>query len=108
MGLQQSCSPILLFNRLMSKSALSNVFKMPILVRMAGRTSSITNSFVNGILAAVMPSDEEVALAHEILGMDALDVRCACCGDPVTEWDHFSAIVRAGRFDSGHQSGQRC
>ena len=81
----------------MTKSALSNAFRMPTPVKITGRTSSITNSFVNGIIPAIMPSDGEIALALEVLGMDASDVRCAYCGDPATEWDHLNAIVRNRR-----------
>ncbi|WP_317416724.1 HNH endonuclease [Thermophilibacter provencensis] len=50
-----------------------------------------------------MPSDEEIALALEALGMDALDVRCAYCGDPATEWDHLNAIV-LGKRPTGYIS----
>ena len=81
----------------MAKSALSNAFKMPTPVKITGRTSSIMNSFVNGIIPAIMPGDEEIALALEMLGMDASDVRCAYCGDPATEWDHLNVIVRGKR-----------
>ena len=81
----------------MAKSTLSNAFKMPTPVKITGRTSSITNSFVNGVIPAVMPSDKEIALALEVLGMDASDVCCAYCGDPATEWDHLNAIVRDKR-----------
>lgn len=81
----------------MSKSVLSNAFRMPTPVKITGRTSSITNSFVNGVIPAIMPSNEEIALALEVLGMDASDVRCAYCGDPATEWDHLNAIVRRKR-----------
>jgi hypothetical protein len=95
--LQHFCSPILLLEGLMSKSALSNAFRMPTPVKITGRTSSITNSFVNGVIPAITPSNEEIALALEVLGMDALDVRCAYCGDPATEWDHLNAIVRRKR-----------
>ena len=66
-------------------------------VEITGRTSSITNSFVNGVIPAIMPSDGEIALALGVLGMDASDVRCAYCGDPATEWDHLNAIVRDKR-----------
>lgn len=80
-----------------AKSAYSKAFRMPTPVRITGRTSSITNSFVNGVIPSVMPSDEEIARALEVLGMDASDVRCAYCGDPATEWDHLNAIVRDKR-----------
>ena len=81
----------------MTKGALSNAFSMPTPVKITGRTSSITNSFVNGIIPAIMPSDGEIALALEVLGMDTSDVRCAYCGDPATEWDHLNAVVRNKR-----------
>ena len=81
----------------MPKSVSSNAFRMPTPVKIAGRTSSITNSFVNGVIPAVMPSDKEIALALEVLGMGASDVRCAYCGDPATEWEHLNAIVRDKR-----------
>lgn len=82
---------------LLAKSTLAKAFRMPVPVKITGRTSSITNSFVNGVIPAIMPSDGEIALALGVLGMDASDVRCAYCGDPATEWDHLSAIVRDKR-----------
>ena len=81
----------------MAKSTLAKAFRMPVPVKITGRTSSITNSFVNGVIPAIMPSDGEIALALGVLGMDASDVRCAYCGDPATEWDHLNAIVRDKR-----------
>ena len=81
----------------MTKNMLSNAFRMPTPVKITDRTSSITNSFVSGIIPAIMPSDEEIALALDALGMDAADVRCAYCGNPATEWDHLNAIVRDKR-----------
>lgn len=82
---------------LLAKSTLAKAFRMPVPVKITGRTSSITNSFVNGVIPAIMPSDGEIALALGVLGMDASDVRCAYCGDPATEWDHLNAIVRDKR-----------
>lgn len=64
---------------------------MPKPVRITGRTSSITNSFVNGIIPVIWPSDDEIDEALRVLGMDA--VECAYCGDEATEWDHFRPLV---------------
>jgi hypothetical protein len=68
-------------------------FAMPKPVRITGRSSSITNSFVNGIIPVVWPSEAEVAEALTVLGMEA--AVCAYCGDGATEWDHFRPLVVA-------------
>lgn len=73
---------------------------MPRAVSIAGRTSTITNSFVNGIIPVVEPSDKEVEDALRVLGMIPDDVRCAYCGDPATEWDHLNPIV-SGKKPTG-------
>jgi len=67
-------------------------FKMPKPVKITGRKSSITNSFINGIIPVVPPTAEEVRQALSILGM-LNDVRCAYCGDGYTEWDHLRPLV---------------
>lgn len=73
-----------------------HLFAMPKPVRITGRSSSITNSFVNGVIPVVPPTDDEVREALEILGM--LDVVvCAYCGDPSTEWDHVRPLVEKQR-----------
>jgi hypothetical protein len=66
---------------------------MPRPVKITGRTSKITNSFVNGIIPVRVPSEEEIQRALEVLGMGSDNVRCAYCGDPSTEWDHLEPIV---------------
>lgn len=67
-------------------------FAMPKPVRITGRSSSITNSFVNGVIPVVPPTEQEVREALEILGMlDA--IACAYCGDTSTEWDHLRPLV---------------
>jgi hypothetical protein len=70
---------------------------MPRAVKITGRTSTITNSFVNGIVPCRQPSEEEVAEVLAILGLDPQDLRCAYCGDPSTEWDHLRPIVAKKR-----------
>ena len=77
-------------------------FRMPTPVTIVGRTSSITNSFVNGIIPVVQPTEDEVRQALTILEM-LDDVRCAYCGDPYTEWDHLRPLV-AGKQPTGYIS----
>lgn len=78
----------------MEPAAVSHLrlFAMPKPVRITGRSSSITNSFVNGVIPVVPPSDEEVREALEVLGMQNAIV-CAYCGDTSTEWDHLRPLV---------------
>ncbi|WP_313366207.1 HNH endonuclease [Microbacterium sp.] len=71
-------------------------FAMPKAVRITGRSSSITNSFVNGIVPVIRPSDAEIDEALEVLGMSA-EVVCAYCGDRATEWDHLRPLVQNQR-----------
>lgn len=73
--------------------SLKSVFKMPKPVKITGRSSSITNSFVNGIIPIIEPSEEEIKTALEILGMDEKSICCAYCGDTYTEWDHLRPLV---------------
>lgn len=63
-------------------------------MKVTGRTSSITNAFVNSIIPSIFPSDDEILEALNILGMTPESVECAYCGDPPTEWDHLRPIVR--------------
>lgn len=77
-------------------------FAMPKPVRITGRSSSITNSFVNGIIPVVPPTREQVDEALRILGMEAV-VTCAYCGDPPTEWDHLRPLV-IGKQPTGYIS----
>lgn len=69
-----------------------SLFAMPKPVRITGRSSSITNSFVNGLIPVVPPTEDEVREALQVLGMlDA--IACAYCGDTSTEWDHLRPLV---------------
>ncbi|WP_230101852.1 HNH endonuclease [Microbacterium sp. Bi121] len=69
---------------------------MPKAVRITGRSSSITNSFVNGIVPIIKPTDAEIDEALAVLEMtDA--VMCAYCGDTATEWDHLRPLVENQR-----------
>lgn len=76
--------------------AFRPLFAMPKPVRITGRSSSITNSFVNGVIPVVLPTEAEVREALETLGM--LDrVVCSYCGDTSTEWDHLRPLVEKQR-----------
>jgi hypothetical protein len=77
-------------------------FTMPKPVRITGRSSSITNSFVNGIIPVIWPTEREVEEALAILGMSS-DVVCAYCGDAWTEWDHLRPLV-VGQQPTGYIS----
>lgn len=72
-------------------------FRMPRPIKITNRTSSITNSFVNGIIPIIQPTEGEVLAVLAVLEMKSNDVRCAYCGDPSTEWDHFEPIVAEKR-----------
>lgn len=80
-----------------------NVFRMPTPVSVMGRSSSITNSFINGIIPARYPSEEEVAEVLSILRLIPDDLRCAYCGDKNTEWDHLRPLI-SGREPTGYIS----
>ncbi len=68
-------------------------FKMPKAVTIMGRSSSITNSFFNGIIPVIEPSNNDI---DELLGLLELDkdkLTCVYCGDKSTEWDHFRPLI---------------
>jgi len=69
------------------------IFKMPKAVSITGRSSTITNSFVNSIIPCVSPTEKQLGECLKILGLDPEDLRCAYCGDKSTEWDHLRPIV---------------
>lgn len=73
-----------------------SLFAMPKPVRITGRSSSVTNSFVNGVIPVVVPTEADVQNALEILGM-LEQVTCAYCGDTSTEWDHLRPLVEKQR-----------
>lgn len=73
---------------------LKSVFRMPVPVKITGRNSTITNSFVNSIIPVFMPTDSEIREALEILEISVDYPRCAYCGDKASEWDHLHPIVK--------------
>lgn len=85
------------------KKSRRGVFRMPAAVTITGRSSSITAAFVSSVIPVVEPTDDEVTDALVVLGMTAEDVRCAYCGDAMTEWDHLRPLV-SGQQPTGHVS----
>ncbi len=75
--------------------AETNCFRLPKHVRVVDRSSSITNSFINGIIPARIPTDDDVAEALRVLELNSQDLRCAYCGDKSSEWDHFRPLISA-------------
>ena len=73
------------------------VFAMPVAVKITGRTSTITNSFVNSIIPVVPPSEADIREALAVLGMSPESITCAYCGDKTSEWDHLRPLVRGKR-----------
>lgn len=67
--------------------------QLPTAMTVTGRSSSITNAFINAIIPVVEPTAEEELEALHILGMDPEDIRCSYCGDKSTEWDHLRPII---------------
>ncbi len=61
-------------------------------MEITGRSSSITNAFINSIIPVVTPTEEQVKEALSIL--DMLDNhQCSYCGATATEWDHLRPLV---------------
>jgi len=81
----------------LSKNTLSKeykkVFKMPNAVKIMGRSSSITNSFINGIIPLIQPSENEIDEVLKIFNLTKENVKCVYCGDKSTEWDHLRPII---------------
>src|SRR5712691_11638586 len=75
------------------RKLLLAAFQMPAMATMVSRKSSITNAFVNTLIPQITPTPEEIEEALTILGIDIADVRCAYCGDKMTEWDHLRPLV---------------
>jgi len=79
------------------------VFQMPKPVKITGRSSTITNSFVTAIIPCIKPSENDVKQALKILDLDASNLCCAYCGDKSSEWDHLRPLVR-GKQPTGYIS----
>lgn len=71
-----------------------SLFRMPTPMKITGRSSSITNAFINSIIPVVPPSAEEVRKALKILEMTPETFQCAYCGSVASEWDHLRPLVK--------------
>ena len=71
----------------------TSLCQLPTPMTVTGRSSSLTNAFINAIIPVIEPSQAEVLEALRILNLDPADIRCAYCGDKSTEWDHLRPII---------------
>lgn len=67
--------------------------QLPTTMSVTGRSSSITNAFINAIIPTIDPTEAEELEALRILGISPDNICCAYCGDKATEWDHLRAII---------------
>jgi len=70
------------------------LFRMPTPMKITGRSSSITNAFINSIIPVVPPTAAEVEETLRVLGTDHENYYCAYCGDTASEWDHLRPLVK--------------
>lgn len=73
-----------------------SVFKMPVPVKITGRTSTISNAFVSSIVPVIEPTPEEVIEALQTLEMTDDNIECIYCGSRYSEWDHLNPLVKDG------------
>ncbi len=64
-------------------------------MKITGRSSSITNAFINSIIPVVPPSAKEIQQALEVLGMTYDTFQCVYCGGVASEWDHLRPLVKS-------------
>ena len=69
------------------------LFKMPTPMKITGRSSSITNAFINSIIPVIPPTEEQVKEALSILEMTPNIFSCSYCGASASEWDHLRPLV---------------
>ena len=69
------------------------LFRMPTPMKITGRSSSITNAFINSIIPVIPPTEEQVKKALSILEMTKERFECAYCGATASEWDHLRPLV---------------
>ena len=70
-----------------------SLFRMPTPMKITGRSSSITNAFINSIIPVVPPTEDQVKNALNILGMTHQTFQCSYCGATASEWDHLRPLV---------------
>ena len=71
----------------------TKLFTMPKPVTIKGRSSSITNAFINGIIPCIQPTEDDLKRALSLLGMNKDTICCSYCGDNYTEWDHLNPLI---------------
>lgn len=71
-----------------------SLFKMPKPMKITGRSSTITNAFINSIIPVVEPTEAQVIKALAILNMTHDNFQCSYCGDSSSEWDHLRPLVK--------------
>ncbi len=69
------------------------LFTMPKTMKITGRSSSITNAFINSIIPSIQPTEEQVKQVLSILGMLDDSFQCSYCGASASEWDHLMPLV---------------
>lgn len=62
-------------------------------MKITGRSSSITNAFINSIIPVVPPTEDQVKEALSVLEMSPDSFQCSYCGSAVSEWDHLRPLV---------------
>lgn len=73
---------------------------LPKKVRIMGRLSSVTNSFFNGIIPWIEPTEDEIMRHLEVLDMSE-SAKCVYCGKENHTWDHLNPLIR-DRFATGY------
>lgn len=68
-------------------------FKMPKVMKIIGRSSTLTNSFVAAIMPVINPRPEEIREVLNTLEIDPRKLECAYCGKQTDTWDHFKPLV---------------
>lgn len=76
-------------------------YKKPKTIKITGRSSSITNAFVNGILPYIKPTEKELDIVFKKLKMNKNKPKCVYCGDKATQWDHLHPIVN-DKYPTGY------
>jgi 5-methylcytosine-specific restriction endonuclease McrA len=84
-------------------SGYLEIFNMPRPLKITGRSSTITNVFINSVIPTIPPNEDDVKEALRVLGMDKDTIQCAYCGDQSSEWDHFRPLI-IDREPSGYIS----
>ncbi|GEM_PF-1824794 len=84
--------------KIVLSSEYKSIFKLPNAVSIKGRTSSITNSFINGIIPVIHPTENEIDEVLNIFNLKKDRIECVYCGDKSTEWDHLQPLIKNKKF----------